>query len=282
MKGDCLIVIPARYASTRFPGKVLARLGNKTVLEWCYRNAVESGVGRTVIATDDARVVAAARKMGAPTVLTNADCPSGSDRVCRAARLIGSAEPFVINLQADEPFIGPAILRRVVKALRNNPDSHIATAAAPITDSMKVRDPNCVKVVVACDGRALYFSRAPVPFHHPLSGAGLKNTPWLAHCGIYGYRRKALEKFVSLPPSRLERLERLEQLRALEAGMNISVVTAPRAAPAIDVPEDLKRAERYLRKHKVRQSFAPQTAAGPLRSRRRRARNSWKSTTPVI
>lgn len=254
MKKDCLIVIPARYASTRFPGKVLARLGDKTVLERCYRNAVKSGVGRTVIATDDARVAGAARKMGAPTVLTGRRCPSGSDRVWQAAHRLaqtGGREPFVINLQADEPFIGPAILRSVANALRNNPDSHIATAAAPITDSIKVQDPNCVKVVVARNGRALYFSRAPVPFHHPLSGTGLKNIPWLAHCGIYGYRRKALEKFVSLPAGRLERLERLEQLRALEAGMNISVVTASQAAPAIDVPADLRRAERYLKNRRT-------------------------------
>lgn len=250
MKKDCLIVIPARYASTRFPGKVLARLGDKTVLERCYRNAVKSGVGRTVIATDDARVAGAARKMGAPAVLTGRRCPSGSDRVWQAARRIGGAEPFVINLQADEPFIGPAILRSVANALRNNPGSHIATAAAPIMDSIKVQDPNCVKVAVARNGRALYFSRAPVPFHHPLSGAGLKNTPWLAHCGIYGYRRKALEKFVTLAPSRLERLERLEQLRALEAGMNISVVTVPAPGPAIDTPGDLRRAKRLLEKQR--------------------------------
>ncbi|MFH1620346.1 MAG: 3-deoxy-manno-octulosonate cytidylyltransferase [bacterium] len=245
MKKGCLIVIPARYASVRFPAKVLARVAGKSILRWCHEAAVRSGVGRVIIATEDRKVLQAANSMGAEAVLTSPRCASGSDRVHEAAS--GSREPFIINYQADEPFMQPDTLRRVAARLRKNPAYDMVTAAAPLKDGREVSDPNCVKIAAAKDGRALYFSRCPIPYHHPLSKLA-RNYPWQKHCGLYGYRRKSLDRFVALPPSPLELLERLEQLRALEAGMTVSVVTVPRLGPAVDVPGDIKRAQFYYGK----------------------------------
>lgn len=248
MKKDCIVVIPARYAAARFPGKVLAPLGGRPVLQWCYEAAVASGIGRVLVATEDEKVAEAARLMGAEAVITSHRCASGSDRVHEAVRK--RKESIVINLQADEPFIRPATLKAVARRLHDDEGTDIATACAPIRDRRKVSDPNCVKIAMNGRGRALYFSRSPIPFHHPLSELSAK-TGWFQHCGLYGYRRLALEKFISLPPSPLERLERLEQLRALEAGMSISVVTVPELGPAIDVPGDLVRAGKYLKNRKL-------------------------------
>lgn len=242
MDKDCLIVIPARYNSQRFPGKVLAMISGKPVLQWCYEAAVKSGLGPVVIATEDVRVLDFAGRIGAKAVLTSAECQSGTDRVREAAR--GSREKFVINFQGDEPFMRAGTLLAAFRLMRAGHD--ITTACAPITDKADITDPNCVKVAMNGSGRALYFSRSPVPFHHPLSP--LKNFPWYKHCGFYIYRRSSLERFVRLRPSPLERLERLEQLRALENGMSIGVAAVKVLGPAIDTPADLKAAERFLRR----------------------------------
>lgn len=244
MDKDCLIVIPARYHSQRFPGKVLAKISGKPVLQWCYEAAVKSSLGPVVIATEDRRVLDFAKGIGAKAVLTSDKCQSGTDRVHEAAK--SSKNKFIVNFQGDEPFMRAGTLLAAFKMMRAGYD--IATAGAPITDKADITNPNCVKIAMNRSGRALYFSRSPVPFHHPLST--LKNFPWYKHCGFYIYRRASLERFVKLPPSPLELLERLEQLRALESGMGIGVAVVKVLGPAIDTPADLRAAERFLRKTK--------------------------------
>ena len=245
MDQNCLIVIPARYNSQRFPGKVLAKLRGKPVVQWCYEAAVRSGLGPVIIATEDRRVLQFARGIGAKAVLTSSRCQSGTDRVYEAAK--GSKKKFIVNFQGDEPFMRAETLLAAFKMMRTGCD--IATAGAPITDKADISNPNCVKIAMSKAGRALYFSRSPIPFHHPLSD--LKSFPWYKHCGFYIYRRSSLHRFVKLPPSPLERLERLEQLRALESGMTIGVAVVKVLGPAIDTPADMKAAERFIKKHKV-------------------------------
>ncbi|MDD5657289.1 MAG: 3-deoxy-manno-octulosonate cytidylyltransferase [Elusimicrobia bacterium] len=237
---SCLVVIPARYGSTRFPGKVLARLGGRPVVEWCWRSARAAGVGPVLVATEDERVRAAVEAFGGRAVLTPPACPSGSDRVWRAAR--GRSEALIINLQGDMPLVKPSTIRRVAELLRRRAGADLATAVTPLRDERRAADPNAVKAALARDGRALYFSRAPIP--HPRDGAPARR---YEHLGIYGFRRRALEKFVRLPPSPLERCERLEQLRALEAGMSIYAAVVSERPAAIDVPADLARTARLLR-----------------------------------
>jgi len=239
-----LIVIPARYGSQRYPGKVLARLAGKPVIQWCWEAAVRARLGEVVIATEDERVLDFASSIGARAVLTSPRCQSGTDRVYEASR--GSKADFIINIQGDEPFMKAAAIKKALAKLKASPDCSIGTACVRIEDKADVANPNCVKVALNARGRALYFSRSPIPFHHGLSD--LKGYPWYKHCGFYIYRRGAIEKFVKLRPSPLERLERLEQLRALEAGMGIAVAEVPALGPAIDVPADLRAAERFIKK----------------------------------
>ncbi len=243
MRPDCLVVIPARFSSTRFPGKVLASLGGRPVVEWCWRAAIRARVGPVLVATDDKRVVRAVAAFGGQAVLTPRSCASGSDRAHCAAS--GRPEAFIINLQGDMPFIKPSTLRRVAEILRENPAADMATAVVPMPDERRGRDPNVVKAVLARNGLALYFSRAPIPY--PRDGAKAER---FEHLGIYGFRRRALERFVSLPPSRLERCERLEQLRALEDGMAIYAAVVSQRPVAIDTPQDLARAKRLLKGRK--------------------------------
>lgn len=243
-KSDCLIVIPARYGSQRFPGKVLAPLGGKPVVQWCWEAAMKAGLGEVAIATEDRRVLAAVSSFGARGVLTSPRCQSGTDRVFEASR--GSRARFVINIQGDEPFMTAAVIRKALAKLKASPACDIGTACVRIAHKADIENPNCVKVALNKEGRALYFSRCPIPFHHPLSD--LKGYPYYKHCGFYIYRREAIERFVRLKPSALERLERLEQLRALENGMGISVAEVPPLGPAIDSPEDLAAAEAFLKK----------------------------------
>lgn len=247
MKKDTLLVIPARYASTRFPAKVLAPLSGKPVLQWVYEACLRADVGAVLIATEHKAVVEAAAKFGAKAILTSESCASGTDRIYQASH--GRREKYIVNVQSDEPFLEPSTLKAVLKKLSADKNADIATAGARITDSKEILDPNCVKIAMNKQGRALYFSRSPIPYHHELS-PDCKTAPWYKHCGLYAYKRAALDKFVKLPPSPLERLERLEQLRALEAGMAISCVEVPRLGPAIDVPSDIRKALAYLKKHR--------------------------------
>ncbi len=239
MRPDCLVVIPARLGSTRFPAKVLASLGGRSVVEWCWRAAIRAKVGPVLVATDDQRVVRAVAAFGGQAVLTPRSCASGSDRVHCAS--LGRKEPFIINLQGDMPFVRPSTVRRVAQILRRNKAADMATAVVPMADERRALNPNAVKAVLARDGRALYFSRSPIPF--PRNG----NVPQrFEHLGIYGFRRKALERFVRLSPSPLEKIESLEQLRALEDGMTIYAARVEDLSVAIDTPADLRRAERLL------------------------------------
>ncbi|HAF95380.1 MAG: 3-deoxy-D-manno-octulosonate cytidylyltransferase [Elusimicrobia bacterium GWC2_51_8] len=241
---QALIIIPARYNSQRFPGKVLAKIAGKPVLQWCYEAAVRSGLGEVVIATEDRRVMAFAASIGAAVVLTSPRCQSGTDRVFEAARK--TRKEFVINFQGDEPFLRSQTLVKAFRQLVKARDCDIGTACARIKETSDIRNSNCVKIAMNSKGRALYFSRSSIPFHHPLSE--LKNRPFYKHCGFYIYRREALARFVKLTASPLEKLERLEQLRALENGMGITVAEVRELGPAIDTPADIKAAEKFLRK----------------------------------
>lgn len=234
-----LTVIPARLGSTRFPGKVLARLGGRTMVEWCWRAAKAAKLGPVVVATDARSVADEVRRFGGDAVMTPSSCPSGSDRVWLAAK--PRRERIILNYQGDMPLLRSATLRATVTALTRGTD--IATAVIPLAAGTRLQDPNVVKAVLAQDGRCLYFSRAPVPFGR--DGAPVRR--W-EHLGLYAYRRDALRRFVSLPPSPLEKAEKLEQLRALEAGMTLRAAVVAERPVAVDVPADLTRAAKFLRR----------------------------------
>ena len=246
MKKKCLIVIPARYDSQRFPGKVLKKLEGKPVIQWCYEAALKSKLGDVIIATEDKKVLDFCASIGAKAVLTSKALKSGTDRVFAAAEAKKTKYDFIINMQGDEPFMQAETLRKAFKKLLENPDNDIATACAKITDKKEINNPNCVKIAMNKKGQALYFSRSAIPFHHTLSKLS-KKEPYYKHCGFYIYRKNTLKAFVNLPQSNLEKLERLEQLRALENGMKIVVAQIKALGPAIDIPSDIKRAEKYFK-----------------------------------
>ena len=243
---DVVIAIPARFGSSRFPGKVTALLGGKPVIEHVYEACLKTKLGRVVIATESEQVVEICNRFGAQALLTSPQCQSGTDRIFQATQR--SKEPFVINVQGDEPFINPQTIVKIAELLRSDPTCDIATAVMATTQESKIGNPNCVKAVLGKDMRALYFSRAPIPFKREPNPEN-KNFVYWHHCGIYGYRKQALERFVSLPQSPLEKIEKLEQLRALEDGMKIRCIEIKPSGPAIDTPEDLRRAEEYYKTH---------------------------------
>ncbi len=234
-----LTVIPARMGSTRFPGKVLARLRGITMVEWCWRAATAAKLGPVLVATDNRLVADEVRRFGGIAVMTPVSCPSGSDRVWRAAK--NRREAVILNYQGDMPLLKPATLRAVVRVLSRGVD--IATAVIPLTDAKRRSNPNVVKAVLTKSGRCLYFSRSDVPFGR--DGASVQS--W-EHLGLYVFRRDALRRFVALPPSRLEKTEKLEQLRALEDGMIVQAAVVSERPVAVDVPADLRRAENILRR----------------------------------
>ena len=233
-----LTVIPARMGSTRFPGKVLALLRGRTMVEWCWRAATAAKLGPVIVATDSNLVAETVRRFGGAAIMTPSSCPSGSDRAWLAC--MNRRETTILNYQGDMPLLKPSTLRAVVKVLTRGAD--ISTAVITLPDAKRRRDPNVVKAVLANDGRCLYFSRSMVPFGR--DGASVKS--W-EHLGIYAFRRDALRRFVALPPSPLEKAEKLEQLRALEAGMTIRAAVVAERPVAVDVPADLRRAETILR-----------------------------------
>ena len=244
---NTLIIIPARYGSTRLHAKVLEKIRGKTVVEWVYNAAKAAKCGEVIIATDNKKVIDECAKFGARAVMTSQSCQSGTDRVFEAARK--TKAQYIINVQGDEPFIKPATIAAVAKKLRADKNADITTACAPTLDLKSVSNPNCVKAVLDGQGRALYFSRSLVPYKRGNTPEDLK-APYYQHCGIYGFKRKALEKFVKLPKSNLENLEKLEQLRALEAGMVIKAVLVNQSGPAIDTAEDLKKAKAFAKRIK--------------------------------
>lgn len=230
-------VIPARHASTRFPGKMLALIAGQPLIRRVWEQVRQCHrVGRVIIATDHAEIETAAREFGAEVVMTDPHLPSGTDRVAAAVRDL-EAE-WILNVQGDEPLIDPGVLDTLVASLGPCP---MATLARQRTDDEGYRDPNQVKVVSSSDGRALYFSRSPIPFDR--DGAG---TPWWHHIGVYAYRAEALQRLVSLPPSDLEVTEKLEQLRALQNGIAIQVIPTTFEAIGVDTPEDVARVEARL------------------------------------
>jgi len=252
-------VIPARYASTRFPGKPLAPLGNGSLLSAVWTNAVAaSGLSRVIVATEDERIVDACRTYGAEAMLTSPEHASGSDRAAEVTRRAGSSFDVVVNIQGDEPFVTPTSLNALVAAFDEHPELQMATLAEPIEDVDEIFDPGTVKVVLANDGRALYFSRAPIPFHRATSGplqadysGELRQTlsrlkGYYKHQGIYAYRRETLFTITAMPPSPLELREGLEQLRALQAGVGILVLFSDFKSIAVDTPADLARAAQRL------------------------------------
>lgn len=243
---NTVILIPARMASTRLPGKPLAEIAGKPMISQVAARAVESGAGRVVVATDTQEVAAAVQAEGVEAVMTRGDHQSGSDRIFEALSVIDpqGACDVVINLQGDLPTIPPENIRAVLRPLEN-PETDIATLGVEISDQGEKTNPNVVKIVGAplqTPGdsvrlRALYFTRATAPW-----GEG----PLYHHVGIYAYRRTALERFVALKPSTLEQRERLEQLRALEAGMRIDAEIVRSVPLGVDTPEDLERARKLL------------------------------------
>lgn len=239
-----IIVIPARYGSTRFPGKPLADLQGKPIIQWVYEACKKADCGEVIIATEDERIISAAESFGAKAVMTSADCQSGTDRIYQATK--GSGASYVINVQGDEPFVQPETIKAVVELVKNDDKTDISTACMPVTDADIISNPNHVKAVLAKDMRALYFSRSPIPYKREKTPESEK-APYYLHCGIYGYKAEALEQFVKLPVSPLENLEKLEQLRALEAGMTIKSALINKAGPAIDTPQDLERAKEFAK-----------------------------------
>jgi 3-deoxy-manno-octulosonate cytidylyltransferase (CMP-KDO synthetase) len=254
---DFRVVIPARFGSTRLPGKPLLDIAGKPMVVWVAERAGESGAGEVWVATDHPDVAAAARRFGHGACLTRADHPTGTDRVAEvAAQRHWDDDTIVVNVQGDEPQIEPGLIREVADNLADHPAADIATVCHPIEDAATLFNPNVVKVVADRDGYALYFSRAPIPWARDAFARERERLPGgmraFRHIGLYAYRVRFLRRFAELAPSPLEELEALEQLRALWHGHRISLAVTVRApAAGVDTAEDLER---------VRTSLAP--AAG--------------------
>lgn len=234
-------VIPARWASSRFPGKPMAKLAGEPMITHVVKRASEAQmVDHVIVATDDERIAEAAVVAGAEAVMTG-ECPSGTDRV--AAAVVDRGEwQIVINVQGDEPLLSGDNIDVLVSGLIDDDEVGMSTLCRPL-EAERAEDPNAVKVVRDARGRALYFSRSPIPYPRHREAAWKL---WRLHLGIYGFRRETLENFVALPPSHLEQAEALEQLRALENGIPILVLDAPHPAFGVDTPEDLERVEKFI------------------------------------
>lgn len=243
---SCVAVIPARYGSTRFPGKVLAPLHGKPLIQHVWERArLAEGVDRVLVATDDERVAGAVRGFGGESVMTPPELPSGTDRVAYAVGTLRVERvDVVINVQGDEPLMEPAMIASLARLMIGHPEIPMATLKHRLTDPREAANPNVVKVVTDASGWALYFSRAGIPYARtPSEGPG-----WAKHLGIYAYRESFLEELVSWPSSPLERAEGLEQLRVLEHGGRIMVLDTPYDTVGVDTPEDLARVAQRLQK----------------------------------
>jgi 3-deoxy-manno-octulosonate cytidylyltransferase (CMP-KDO synthetase) len=236
-------VIPARYASTRLPGKPLKDIAGKPMIEWVYRQTAESGAAEVIVATDDERIVAACRGFGARVELTSAEHPSGTDRIAELARRFAWDDAqIVVNVQGDEPLISPLNIAQTARLLGWHPQAAIATLTAPLGSEAEFHDPNFVKVVTDKDGWALYFSRAPIPWPRDGGSPAARR-----HIGLYAYRAGGLKAISAAPPCALEDVEKLEQLRALWLGQRIIVANAVEPpSPHVDTEEDLAKVRRFL------------------------------------
>lgn len=244
MSASFRVAIPARYASTRFPGKPLTPIAGRAMLQHVWERACEAGAEEVVVATDDDRIAAAAAGFGATVCMTRAEHPSGTDRLAEVAETRGwPDDAIVVNLQGDEPLMPPVVLRQVAEDLAAFPDAALATLSVPLGDNGERDRPDIVKLVTDCAGYALYFSRAPIPYSRMPESADAHR-----HLGIYAYRAGFLRRFSTLEPAPIERAEQLEQLRALWHGHRIHVTEAA-AIPAagVDHPDDVARVEAALR-----------------------------------
>ncbi len=245
------VLIPARMSSTRLPDKPLADLGGKPMVVRVAERVAGIGARQVVVAADDARILAACEAHGVKALMTRADHPSGSDRLAEACVALGlDGDDIVVNVQGDEPLIDPALVRSCADLLARRPECAVATAAHAIEDEADFRNPNVVKVVCDAEGRALYFSRAPIPWWRDGSAPGqaaLPPVPAWRHIGLYAYRAATLRRFPTLSPAPLEQTESLEQLRILWHGDRIAVFEAAQApAAGVDTPEDLARVRRVF------------------------------------
>ena len=238
-------VIPARFASTRFPGKPLHLIAGRPLIQHVVERCRQAGtLAEVIVATDDERIAAVVRAF-CRVEMTRTDHPSGTDRIAEVMERVGA--DAAVNIQGDEPLIDPAVVDAVAGALA---EAGMSTAATPIRDAAEYDNPNVVKVVVSAAGRALYFSRRTIPYLREAASRSVAEQlaafPFLKHLGIYGYRREILRQLVQLPVSRLEQAEQLEQLRALDHGIAIVVVPVEHDSVGVDVPADVERVERLL------------------------------------
>ncbi|NIP18355.1 MAG: 3-deoxy-manno-octulosonate cytidylyltransferase [Xanthomonadales bacterium] len=250
---DYVIVIPARFASQRLPGKALADIAGQSLVERVWRRARESNAREVVVATDHEEIARAARGFGAEACMTSTGHRCGSDRITECARIMGwSGEQLIVNLQGDEPLMPEACLDQVAELLASDERADAATLYWPIDDATEVVNPNVVKVVTGQGGEAIYFSRSPIP--HPRGAADISDAMaggmrWYRHLGLYAYRRASLEQFSRAAPTPLELTEKLEQLRFLETGGRIAIDMAVEPIPpGVDTPEDLERIREYFNK----------------------------------
>ncbi len=239
-------IIPARWGSTRFPGKALHPILGKPLVQHVWERCCEAKrISQVIVATDDMRIAEAAFGFGAEVALTSPRHPSGTDRLAEVARRLRGVK-HIINVQGDEPAIDPRLIDRLVNALERDARLEMVTAACPFATAAEAANPNNVKVVTALDGRALYFSRSVIPFDRDAPQLSTLNPQLLWHLGLYGYRRKFLMKFVRWKPTPLEEREKLEQLRALEHGASIRVLVTRDHGVGVDTPDDVARAESVL------------------------------------
>ncbi|MBN1356872.1 3-deoxy-manno-octulosonate cytidylyltransferase [bacterium] len=251
-RATVVVVIPARYASTRFPGKPLALIHGTPMILWTYNRAsAASCTNRIVVATDHEDIYDTVRKAGGEAVMTATDLPSGSDRVAVAAS--GIDADIVVNIQGDEPVINPGFIDAAVEILLGDPGSDASTLAAGIRSYEELWDENTVKVLIDRFHRAIYFSRAPIPYPGDRCRTGPipDGDRFYRHIGLYAYRRSLLMEIPRMEQSRAERIEKLEQLRLLDHGRNIAVREVPLGGPSVDVPGDIARVERYIAEHEI-------------------------------
>lgn len=244
-----VVIIPARFASTRLPGKPLADIDGITMIERVYRQAMQSGAERVVIATDDERVVQEVRRFGGDFCMTSASHNSGTERLAEVIEALGlAADKVVVNVQGDEPFIPPAIIQQVATNLASQDKARMATLAVPLTDEHDITNPNVVKVVTDKAGYALYFSRAAIPFDRDMHYTAQFSAHYRRHIGLYAYRAGFILDYVRWPTSNLEQIEALEQLRVLWHGEAIHVATALEVpAIGVDTADDLARAHAFAK-----------------------------------
>ncbi len=248
---DVLAVIPSRLGAQRFPGKPLAIISGKPLVQWVWEAAHSARrVTRVVVATDSDKIASVVKRFGGDAVMTSRNCPSGTDRVAEVAR--SSRAGIIVNIQGDEPLISPQTIDRAVEALQQDSHAVMSTAVRKAENEREWKNPNVVKAVLDRMNYAIYFSRSPIPWEATGRHA-LPKAPHWVHIGLYAFKRPFLFRFAALPPSTLERSEKLEQLRVLEHGCAIKVVIAQGLSCAVDRPEDVRRVERIMGKMQARE-----------------------------